>query len=159
MPTPADEPVVLHIWVAAGHSLCELETGDYTEEPRQELKSAGAAVCGPCLLIVGRLRRHACALLEFADGAIAPDRPSDAWRLLGKSGWGSRLDIKTFLRANPDVDTQTRYEAVRYAIDPESVTDLVSELKEMTEVEPSRARRAGHDQNGKCAGRVGPVDE
>lgn len=129
MTTPADDPAVLHVWVAAGHTLCELEAGDYLDEHLLELRTEGAAVCGPCLLIAGRLRRQACALLQLADEAVAPTLPSEAWRLLGKSGWGARLDIKTFLRATPDLDVQTRYDALRYAVDPDSVADLVSEME------------------------------
>lgn len=140
MPTPAGEPVVLHVWVAAGHTLCELETGDYIDEQLQELWTEGAAVCGPCLLIVGRLRRQACALLDLADDAVAPERPSEAWRLLGKSAWGSRLDIGTFLSSTPHLDERTQFDAVRYQVDPSSVAELVAEMQQALAAASDRRR-------------------
>lgn len=127
--TDADgDPKVLHVWVTAGHTLCELETGDYITDRASELAAVDATACGPCLLIVSRVRREACALLELAGERVAPDLPSEAWRLLDKSGWGRRVDIKTFLRTTPELDARSRFDAVRYAVDPESVADLVLEM-------------------------------
>lgn len=118
----------MHVWVAAGHTLCELETGDYLTDHLEEIAAVDAPVCGPCLMIVARLRRQACALLDLAGGEVAPERPSDSWRLLAKSGWGSRLDIAPFLKAHPDLDTESRNDSVRYEVDPASVRDLVREM-------------------------------
>jgi hypothetical protein len=125
----ADEgSTVLHVWLPAGHTLCELEAGDYARERLAELEASHSAVCGPCLLIVSRVRREASALLEMADERVAPDLPSEAWRLLDKSNWGSKVDIKRFLRTTPDIDARTRLDAIRYEVDPESVASLVDEM-------------------------------
>lgn len=126
-PEPATSGGVRHLWVAAGHSLCELETADGDAEVLEAL-DARAAVCGPCLLIVGRLRRQACAFLELSAGEVVPRSPSESWRLLDKSPWARRMDVKAFLRANPDVDERTRYEAIGYEVDPSSVDELVAEV-------------------------------
>lgn len=127
---PAGDPVVMHVWVAAGHSLCELEHGDYLQDHLAELKAPDAPVCGPCLLILSRLRRQAAALLELAHGTVAPESPTQAWRLLAKSPWGKRLDIGTFLRGTPDLDERTRFDAISYAVEPDSVHDLAAEMRD-----------------------------
>ena len=124
----ASDPTVLHVWLPAGHTLCELEEGDYLLNHVAELAAVEPAVCGPCLLIVSRVRRQASALLEVAAGRVAPEIPSEAWRLLRKSGWGSRLNIDAFIHATPDLDARTRFDAVRDAVDPESVSDLADEM-------------------------------
>ena len=117
-----------HLWVAAGHSLCELEEAVDGDEEVLEALDARAAVCGPCLLIVGRLRRQACAFLELSAGEVVPRSASESWRLLDRTPWSRRMDVEAFLRANPDVEERTRYEAIGYEVDPASVHDLVAEV-------------------------------
>lgn len=124
---PAAEISIRHLWVAAGHSLCELETGDGDDELSEAL-DVHAAMCGPCLLVVGRLRRQACAFLDLSGGQAVPPSIREGWRLLKKTPWQSRLDLDTFLRDNPDLDQQSRYDAIRYEVDPGTVNALVDEI-------------------------------
>lgn len=125
---PNGDPTVMHVWLPAGHTLCELEEGDFLEDHLREMRTPDAAVCGPCLMLVSRIRRQACALLELAGGTVAPTRPSEAWRLVDKGGWSSRLDLKDFLRNPAEVDAGSRFDAVWYAMDRDSVLDTVLEM-------------------------------
>lgn len=124
----ATNPTVLHVWLPAGHTLCELEEGDFATNHLGELTAVEPSVCGPCLLIVSRVRRQASALLDIAAGRVAPEIPTEAWRLLAKSGWGSRLNITGFIRATRDLDARTRFDAIRDAVDQASVDDLLDEM-------------------------------
>ncbi len=129
---PADEPSVKHLWLAAGHTLCELEKGQSAAEDLRELRAGSSPVCGPCLLIVLRLCRQAATFLERASDAVAPESATQAWRLLEKTPWGDLLSIESFLRATPDLDAHQEWTAVKAAVHPAAVQSLLEEIRDVT---------------------------
>lgn len=126
---PAGEPLVKHLWLPAGHTLCDLEEGVGPDEDVRELRAGFSAVCGPCMLLVIRLTRDAAAYLELTGGAVAPDRGTEAWRLLDKTPWARVLDIKTFLASTADVDEQVQWNVVANISHPANVSERAAEMR------------------------------
>jgi hypothetical protein len=123
-----------HIWLPDGRSLCDRRAlvpvnltamnEDQFEAFMAEQSSSPA--CGPCLLLAGRIRRQACAVLEGAGGVVHPALPTKSWEQLRGTRWATQLDLDAFL-AREDLDRQIRYEAVGLEVDRASVDDLLAE--------------------------------
>lgn len=130
-------PGVIHVWLADDKTLCLLRSGDFRTE-LSELEQTPVTVCSTCLVLAGRIRRQACALLEVAEQRVFPERPTQAWEALRPTPWGKRVDLDTFL-ARPGLDDQIKFGAIAHQIESQSVQDLV------TEITAARARL-----NGRC---------
>lgn len=132
------EPKTRHIWMMDGRSLCDRRSrprGDYYELDEDEFEKAvkeqeNAPACGSCLLLVGRLRRQAAAILGMCDGKVFPKQPAKAWENLLGTRWDTKIDIPTFLQ-RPDLNAAIKYEAISGPVDQASVDDLVNEEREM----------------------------
>lgn len=138
-------PGVIHIWLADDKTLCLLRSGDFRTE-LSELEQTPVAVCSTCLVLAGRIRRQACALLEVAEDQVFPERPTQAWEALRPTPWGKRVDLDTFL-SHPGLDEQIKFGAIAHQIDPQSVQDLVSEITTARARLSDRRRRAQHERD------------
>ena len=127
----AGEPTVKHLWLPTGRTLCDLEGGDMPGEDVRELRAGFTAACGPCLLLVIRLSRDAAAYLELTDGAVAPDRGTEAWRLLAKTAWARVLDLETFLASTPDIDASVQWDVVANSSHPENIAERAAEMRRL----------------------------
>lgn len=105
-----------HIWIN-GQTLCgqKAEAGPKT-----------IPACSSCLLLVGRLRREAAAMLKISGGAVEPPTPSEAWARLRGTHWAESFDLEDFL-SRPDLDETIRIDAFRLEVDPATVNELVEE--------------------------------
>jgi hypothetical protein len=102
------EPITRHVWLPDGRSLCDrFARPAEGPVPTPEEFDAGlasadaAAACGPCLLLVERLRVEAAAIIAHAPGTW-PEAPSAAWTLLAGTRWAERLDVVAFSGAAGD---------------------------------------------------------
>ena len=126
------EPKTHHIWLPDGRSLCDrralppnspLTSAEERDAHLAEQQQAPA--CSSCLVLVGRLRREACAILEMTQGRVHPDDPREAWGQLHSTRWEWFVALDAFLER--DDLASIRFDAVKYAVDEESVNQLVAE--------------------------------
>lgn len=115
----------------------DIDSMDEAEFEAYMHEQTRAPACGACLLLAARIRRQACAILDYTEGKVHPKNPVDAWASLEPTRWGRTLDIPTFLERD-DLDG-IKYDAVHLSVDRPSVDDLVSEHREH-----DRVRREYH---------------
>jgi len=125
------DPKTLHIWMPDRRTLCdlraELPTSIYDmddEEYKQHQKlQRDAPACGSCILIVGRLRNEAVAIMQpDRRPRVWPSSPRAAWaRLLG-TRWEGWYAIREFIE-DESIDQKVDFGALRFAVDPERVED------------------------------------
>lgn len=123
------EPMTRHVWLPDGRSLCDrhaIAADDHVPTPEEfdaEVAAAEAApACGPCMLLVARIRIEASLILDDAPDAW-PATPSAAWRLLSATRWAQRIDVIQVSRT-ADVDESQRFDAFEPAVDPADLDRL-----------------------------------
>ena len=132
-----NEPKALHIWLPDRRSLCDrraVSTANIESMSDEQFEvyvaeQEGAPVCGPCLLLAGRIRRQGSALLKKASGRVYPTKPSLAWAQLRDTRWATMVDLDQFLERS-DLDTGIRFDALNDEVDSDSVNELVEESAE-----------------------------
>jgi len=125
----------VHIWMLDGRSLCDrrphpahhAQTQEQLEAARAESESAPA--CGACLLLAGRIRREAAAIIE-RHPTVHPVKASEAWESLRETRWNSYFNLDAFKASADRVDQATRYDAIKNGVDPASVMELVDQWNE-----------------------------
>lgn len=111
------ETKTMHIWMLDGRSLCDRrpypryqgKSDAELEVLRKEAEAAQA--CGPCLLMVSRLRREAAAILEMTS-AVHPEKASDAWESMRETRWAGYFNLEGFSEHADKVNETTRYDQV-----------------------------------------------
>ncbi|WP_270365329.1 hypothetical protein [Microbacterium algeriense] len=141
---PNQDPKTVHVWMPDGRSLCDrrAESGPRStfptvdEHEANERATANAPACGACLLLVSYLRTQATAILE-EQPSVWPSSVGAAWASLDGTRWAQRFDPIEHSKT-PGLDDYSRFDALRFAIDPEKVR------RTLAANETVRAQQAAH---------------
>jgi len=109
------EPILRHVWMLDGRSLCdrvarpaELRPPTPEEFAAETAETEAAPACAACLLLAADVRREAAAILRDAGGAWPPTAAA-AWASLDGTRWMQRLDVAAIVEGQapetpPDFD-------------------------------------------------------
>jgi hypothetical protein len=125
----------VHIWMLDGRSLCDRRPfpshrGETEAQlTASQIEAENAPACGACLLLAGRVRREATAIIE-RHSTVHPMKASGAWESLRETRWSNYFDLDAFKASAENVDAGTRYDGVKLGADPATVMELVQEWDE-----------------------------
>lgn len=125
----------VHIWMLDGRALCDRrpypshlnETEEQYEASKRE--AAMAPACGACLLLAGRIRREAAAILE-RHPVVHPAKASEAWESLRETRWNSYFNLDAFKESADHVNENTKFDAMKDPMYPNTVSELVEQWDE-----------------------------
>ena len=126
------EPILRHVWLLDGRSLCDLSSRPAELRPptpeecdAESATTEAAPACTACLLLAANVRRDAAAILRDARG-VWPQTAAATWGSLTATRWTQRLDVEAIARSEP-ADALPDFDALVLALDPAELDRIRAE--------------------------------
>jgi hypothetical protein len=126
------EPILRHVWLLDGRSLCdrrarpaELRPPTPEEFEAETATTEAAPACTACMILAANVRREAAAILRDAGGAW-PETASAAWASLAGTRWTQRYDVEAVART-PGFEGPADFDGLVLTLDAAELDQLRAE--------------------------------